>query len=60
MLEAKSDDSAALSRQKVQQRWERIEAFICWLLDTDCSLKANIFEGQHEREQQDERRIFRG
>lgn len=57
MLEAKSDDSAALSRQKVQQRWERI--VIGWLLDTECSLKADIFEGSTNGNSRMNRRIFR-
>lgn len=58
MLEAKSEDGADLSRQNVQQRFERIEAFIGWLLDIGCLLEATLLKEKHEREQQDDLENF--
>ncbi|KAJ5718923.1 uncharacterized protein N7483_010005 [Penicillium malachiteum] len=48
-LEAKPADS-----QTAHQHCKRIESFISWLLDNDCSLETNLYDEWYEADEQDE------
>ncbi|OQD60589.1 hypothetical protein PENPOL_c022G03881 [Penicillium polonicum] len=55
MLQAQYEGNRALPRRKLEQRWERMEPFISWLLDMNCPMdvEAENIEGKEKNEEND-------